>query len=1613
MNAYEEAVASGMPEDQAQALYPFDYQSYQQEQSEVPTEQPIEQPEEQPTYVMPEGQAEALGVAPESVLSEAQKEGLAKVATGEQGTVTEAQIQESLATPAFEGSPVTTPSLTTQIADVSQYYDPSTASVNDPASEAHAIELYLKLQNKQAVYDALVAEGVTGSVADNLAAHALGSVVGDTVNYLWFNPVTGKVEAKDWATVKQEAEYIAQIKEIAKEMPDVLSKATALTEAKIKVLFPLGYEDVSLQEAWRRLSPEDGQKAAELESQYIVLAMIYGQMNDWKNQADAWYGQTTQGFAQYNILYKQPENLVPFPTNYEQLESMIELVPYFNGTYNHLTGGELSINIVDAIEAGKQKELLAIGIPQDTIDNIDKSIVTYKKEQADFKQAQADYLAKNAILAGILKKLEPYKIERGRVVKLIFQDGIIMPEYIDPTTGKQITAKKWDSLTLEEQQQISRGLILAPSISYDLYKYFKDNGTGEDVIAVIREAGFDEKAINDFVKAVQLEKQITDPAIADINKMLNNERSYGAGEMSLDRAIKQSGYVTLQKYDYNSEGKIIGYSEYDYNTGKLIATYRWVGMNLIAVDPLLGDPTVSAKDVMLAKWNLMTPEEKEKAALLYASDPYNQSLFGEIYVEWENLVTEVSQKGVIPYLLAGFVGLVPTAMKPIAKTITDQPTTIQEWAMGGASIVLLGLPVGAPILSATFGKAGIIATSTLLAGAGGVFTKQTVDDWENMTPAQRAMAVGMDALLFVGAGLNIRGLTVDAKAKAAVDVASKATEPMGAEVSIPVKIGETISVVKTTIADIPNRVLSVPEAIKYYAEGLGLKAEQIALAIEKGFIEVTPEIAKKFADSVINAGDNLVNRVMATPEAIKYYTEGLGIEASKVAELAKKGLLEVTPEVAQKVADAINRGIDVIDRRVMTAPQAIEYYIGSLGLKVEQVAELAERGLLEVTPEIAQKIAREIEVVGGKLVDRVMSIPEAIQYYSQELGLKADQIAELGKKGLLEVTPKVADRIAEQIKLAINTIDTRIVTMPDAVSYYAKELQLKVGDIMELAQKKAVNAIDVTFEQARQIVERVKATGDKFASIPDAIEYYTGELGIKAGKVGEAIKATLTDIYEAMKNKDRETVIAKARELERLSAQIDDAKLGEQLKIRAQDLQRNVDDYLSMADRLSNEDKTKIGDAVEVTDKVARQSLDDLLAQTRLMEGRDIAQIIPEGEARGLLGEGTRAYKAGEIESRGKTFNDTMTELNKKPNWWLEGAKGEEPSLWRTEFTELSAQERLQKLVDTMPSWAKDRLNKYLSGSKAMREQGIRELYDYIELRYGKEHVELYLRGETELKLPRDYIETGTGGELRGLKKAFEVGKEVGIDAKQKLLLDSIGKDNIRLNELLIEQATEGRIDSFTTARGSVYKVIGEGTQRTMTPEIAKEQGLIGEDVRPQSIKTYYLTEKQMNKVGVATTVELSTYIDKNGNLILRGKAPVSGTIVEINIGKTATKPAVGLYPLEKGVGWSHFGDKIISVETIGTIPKLLPTEEIRQIIERININMDELARLRGQSDVAVSFSDTMKAKLKELGYTDEEIAFMSDLEKLDRVANEIKPEGGVPVEIPEEKPPSGEVVVV
>ncbi|MDD2702281.1 MAG: hypothetical protein PHH36_13740, partial [Sideroxydans sp.] len=484
---------------------------------------------------------------------------------------------------------------------------------------------------------------------------------------------------------------------------------------------------------------------------------------------------------------------------------------------------------------------------------------------------------------------------------------------------------------------------------------------------------------------------------------------------------------------------------------------------------------ISDKELTLMRWETLTQEQKDKVAELYAGDLYKTKTFAE-------LVRSVELAGEQSYIYMLASAPVVLMGSPIAKQITQQPVTSEEWAVGGATAVLTVLSLGgSSALASAFGLGGKLATSALVGGAGGIFTPSTIAVVQNPDADLRdkAVSVAMNTLIFAGAFGSVAGLKGTEAVKTAKTTVAKAVEPTGVKVSLPVRIGEGISTTKTFFIELPNRVMSIPDAVKYYTKNLGLKAEQIADLARKGLLEVTPELANKIAANIVKAGVAVERRILTAPEAIKYYVEELGIKASQLADLARRGLLEVAPQEARLIADKIASGVVKfgvgIERRILTIPEAINYYTTELRLKSWQIYDIARRGLLEVTPELARDIARKYQMAQLNLENRIMSIPEAINYYAGTLKIEANQLAELARKGLLEVTPQqarmITDKIASNVIRAGVAVEKRILSAPEAINYYATELKLKASDIIKIAEK---NWGDVSLEKVNEIVNKVQ-----------------------------------------------------------------------------------------------------------------------------------------------------------------------------------------------------------------------------------------------------------------------------------------------------------------------------------------------------------------------------------------------------------------------------------------------------------------------------------------------------------------------------------------------------------
>jgi len=98
-----------------------------------------------------------------------------------------------------------------------------------------------------------------------------------------------------------------------------------------------------------------------------------------------------------------------------------------------------------------------------------------------------------------------------------------------------------------------------------------------------------------------------------------------------------------------------------------------------------------------------------------------------------------------------------------------------EWGIGAAQVSLIVAPVASVPLRAVTPIGAKVATTGVQMAAGGAFTYATVKEWDDMSEAERAMAVGIDTLI-IGSALvgiapkikrfnTLTGKTIDTSAK--------------------------------------------------------------------------------------------------------------------------------------------------------------------------------------------------------------------------------------------------------------------------------------------------------------------------------------------------------------------------------------------------------------------------------------------------------------------------------------------------------------------------------------------------------------------------------------------------------------------------------------------------------------------------------------------------------------------------------------------------------------------------------------------------------------------------------------------------------------------------------
>ncbi len=1067
-------------------------------------------------------------------------------------------------------------------------------------------------------------------------------------------------------------------------------------------------------------------------------------------------------------------------------------------------------------------------------DAYDAEVKNYQRLAAVFTPLGTSTLLAQALSSGQVNRVDA--------------DKYFGQNYVENVVRQQIALDKIDNYRSTKAEYPQGGAPFESyttegAYGYDVSKFLKDNPDVNSLI-VLRDAGFKPEVIDAGATYINTHQQ----AVETISRNL--------GGMS-DDSIKDRQVLNVQAD----------------NLG--LVKEGVAGVAVIGTAGIFGMRAENAQILDYnAFWKGLSPAQRNELTDAIMRDPNHSNLFASIVANNNAQYAKIpiGLQYVIPFLPGGMVVMTGQIGGDIARKLSiGEPVAAQEWAIGGATAVLAALGLGGAKALGELGLGGKIAKTGIGLGAAGIFTKQTVQDFPTMNIPQRALSIGFDALMFTGAGLGLKGGVTEAKAEglkeSGAQTVYEAVKTGGAKVDIPQKIGELISNIKIEVKEIPRKVYSMPEAIKYYAQEFKINIKDLANAIKTSYEQTKLEEANRIIQEAVDiqAGrlsDTVGKGDLATlKDAASYYATGVKQSVGDVLKAANErytqakmdeanSIIQQAVDIqAQKLVDSVGKG------EFATAKDALKYYGDELKLGVVNAVKSVWGDVTQSQADRANQVIQDaIDLQAQRLLDTVgrgdlATLTDAVKYYSEEVKRAIGDAAkswydEVKQSGVDEANRAIQGAVDIQAQKLLDTVGKGdLATIKDAIKYYSQE----VKTVIDKALKSSLDAWEKErIEQARKIIEDVVSKrlvesvpeNSILEKLPQMIKFYAEGLYIesvvKAKRLAADISGVYNDIYEAMKAKDRETIIRKAQELERLFANIDDTTLADLLKARAKDIKENADSYMKFANSLSDEDSAKIAEALNVTEDAVRQTYNDLIKGTKPLIPSNVSQTVREGKvAREVIEVGSKEY-------------DYKAEAQRQKN--LERLVKQEGETTASDIeTYLDAQRARAENIPNL--------------ERATKELSFDDIKTYIDA--------LNAKAENMPKLDKAITEEIIDDLQIFLRAKSTLGKgevipEEGampykpLDLEQQALLDAINRDTLKLNDI---QNTEG--------------------------------------------------------------MEL----------------------------------------------------------------------EASRIVNRLNENMTKLAQLRGKDNPISGLVDALETKLKDMGYSDEEILKMSDMEKVGRVANETPPD--------------------
>jgi hypothetical protein len=946
------------------------------------------------------------------------------------------------------------------------------------------------------------------------------------------------------------------------------------------------------------------------------------------------------------------------------------------------------------------------------------------------------------------------------------------------------------------------------------------------------------------------------------------------------------------------------------------------------------------------------------------------------------------------------------ALKP---EVTVKDISGMEWALGGAQVALLA----APGIGAAVGRVGgTIIAKALQAGAGAVFVKHTVDNWDDMSTAERSFSVAMDALILFSA--------IPTKFIKNIKTTSGETPKTNtlknniAETTFGTKNAANLNTpewryISNTLDDIVTSVRSADKAglvnaankLKATAELVSNKNNKAAIIKYADDILANPgsylKLAKEFKTPANITGLSVKDGLILVDDA-KAVTSLSGRLTQSIAGV--KDTIIVLRQIPGKIAESVNntiRNVNILAYKVLSG-EASSAIINKLKSDLNTLSTAVNNLSTSLKIEYIRTLER---------LDRAVESIKDVSFRigSGELSSKALSKIKTALKNIFDEISKLPARDQTEIATAIKNLRNSI----DNTTNLLKRIKFKAGELYvdgKIATSETLSKVktalgDSVFRvryNCERLAENTRLTQkivtEQLSKAADNIENTVKRViktadDIKTGKATDAVKESLRNNY----NKAVQSLETKIQDIGQGLSSVKTAT-GQNVRLEIIKVLNRVDDIVDSLKTAS----FKVGSG-----QITRQSVEAL--KSNIANLRNEIQLIRNHAAN---------LARRERELFLNRMNNSLINLNKAADRIKSLAddltSGKITAAARAKLKDSLSihQKYLRKAIDDLKVDFSDELklaklerviNKRLDDMATKLKEGIiTPKFAEMEIARIKQSAEW---------LQHENITQGMVKRLSDRRFDNLLMQSSTLDrALESLIRSPLAKDiqNYQIVELRgLSESIKSNVQSgnYNTARTNAEQM----TQRVKDMPDGTETKAVKQNLDDIISETREMRTGDIGDISVDTAVDVAK-LTKGTTRYKAGDLPNTGNVfkdtiddINLQIKRGLVRPDEGTAPgygkikqtkaqMEKQKLIDAINADNIRLNRLSNMPG---TEYQRsQIINRLQKNMDKLDELRDQKTTGSSgLSDGLNKKLRELGYSSDDIAQMTERQKVEIVANE------------------------